>query len=271
MQNTLRQKIAKYGHIARLGWLEAIEYRTDFFMSVFGWGIRLAIAAFLWKAVSVQTGGNIGAYTFSSIMAYFFLIQVISSFVFSAVGFNIAQDIYKGDFSQYLLKPVSYLSFRLLYELSRNIFRTIIGATIFGSIIFFAFGGISLSFEKIPFIFLALLGGYFINFFLICSVALSAFWIDNSHRIIFIYFGMLTIFSGMTVPLNLFPPSLLAIISKLPFGYIFFYPAHVLQSPRVTDFFYTGLLYQWIYVVILGALTYFIYRRGIKRFEGVGI
>lgn len=266
MKNSL---LAKYVKLFRLGWLEAVEYRTDFFMSVFGWGIRLAIATFLWKAVS--GGGTIGSYSYTSIMSYFLLVQILSSFVFSQIAFTIVDDIYKGDFNQYLLKPIAYLPFRFLIDLSRNTFRTLIGTIIFGIIIWIFYGGIPLFPAKIPLIVASIIGGYMINFCILSMIGMTSFWFENTRRIIFIYFGMLTIFSGMIVPLNLFPPVYLNILSKLPFGYIFFYPIQVLQATTITPELLVGLLYQWGYGIGLFLLAHFIFKRGIRRFEGVGI
>lgn len=269
MKNT--SAIKKYTRIARLGWLDAVEYRTDFFMSVFGWGIRLAIATFLWKAVSLGQGGMIGSYDYSSIMTYFLLVQILSSFVFSHTGFLIADDVAKGEFNQYLLKPIAYLPMRFLFDFSRNIFRTLMGSVIFGIIIWTFYGGIPIFPAKIPLIIASIIGGYIINFCMLSMLGMSAFWFENSKRIIFIYFGMLTIFSGMIVPLNLFPPQYLNVIANLPFGYIFFYPIQVLQATTITPLLMQGLLHQWAYGFALYLLALFIFRRGIRRFEGVGI
>ena len=59
----------KYLSIMKLGWLDALEYRTEFFVSIFGWGIRLFIALFLWFAVAEARGGTIGNYSFPSIFS----------------------------------------------------------------------------------------------------------------------------------------------------------------------------------------------------------
>ncbi len=271
MKNSLLANSKKYLRIFRLGWLDAVEYRTDFFMSVFGWGIRMAIATFLWKAVSNGQNGSIGSYSYQSIMSYFLLVQILSSFVFSQIGFTIVEDVNKGEFNQYLLKPIAYLPFRFLFDLSRNTFRTLIGTVIFGTIIAVFYGGIPIFASKIPFVFASVIGGYMINFCILSMLGMSSFWLENTRRIIFIYFGMLTIFSGMIVPLNLFPPLFLNIISRLPFGYIFFYPIQVLQATSITPEIISGLMIQWAYAIGLYSLAYLMFRRGVRRFEGVGI
>lgn len=260
----------KYLSILRLGWLDAIEYRTEFFISVVSWGIRLIIAVFLWMAVAEVNNGVIGPYTTQRILNYFFIVQIISSFTFSRVGFDIAHDIYRGDFANFLLKPMNYLVFRLIHEMSKNAFRTILGIFIFGSILFFALGGISLPLWKIPLVFVALIGAYVVNFCLVAVVALSSFWITNATRLIFIYFGILTIFSGMIFPIDLFPPKLYEIFQYLPFGYIFFFPAKIIQTLTYEPSLMKGIIIQWTTIGVLAALVYVVYRRGVRKFEAVG-
>lgn len=260
----------KYLSILRIGWLDAIEYRTEFFVSVFSWGIRLVIAVFLWLAVAEANKGVIGGYTFRQILSYFFLVQIISSFTFSRVGFDIAHDIYRGDFGNFLMKPVHYLILRLFHEMSKNAFRTIIAVAIFGGILALALPSITFHVWKIPVALLAISGAYLLNFLIVCIIAISAFWITNSTRLMFIYFGILTIFSGMIFPIDLFPEKFQAVIAGLPFQYIFFFPAKVLQADSFSGHFNVSLGIQWSYVVGLAILTQLIYRLGIRRFEAVG-
>lgn len=260
----------KYLSILKVGWLDAIEYRTEFFVSVLGWGIRIFIAVYLWLAVAEAKGGNIGGYSFYDIMIYFFIIQIISSFVFSRISFDITLDIYRGDFANYMLKPMNYLIFRMVREMSKNAFRTIMGMLIFGTLMFIFFDGIPLPLWKIPVAIVAIIGAYLVNFCLITIIAMSAFWVTSATRFAFIYFGILTIFSGILIPLDLFPPHIFQIIFYLPFAYIFYLPAKIIQSSQMTPELWQGLAIQWTYFAALSLVVLFEFRQGIKKFEAVG-
>lgn len=260
----------KYLSILRLGWLDALEYRTEFAISVLSWGIRLIIAVFLWVAVAEARGGSIGHYTTNTILIYFFIVQIISSFTFSRIGFDISYDIYRGDFANFLLKPLNYLLFRLIHETSRNAFRTALGLILFGTLLFVFFGGVPLPLWKIPLIILALIGAYIINFCLISMVGLLGFWITNANRLTFIYFGILTIFSGMIFPIDLFPEKWFTVFQYLPFPYIFYFPAKVIQAVSLDPTLIHGFLIQMVYVVLLTVGVSLVYRSGVRRFEAVG-
>lgn len=260
----------KYLTILRLGWLDAIEYRTEFFVSLFGWVIRLFIAIFLWLAVAKAQGGHIGTYSYDKLMTYFFLVQMLSGFIFTRIGFDISLDIYRGDIANYLLKPVNYLMFRLMHELSKNVFRTVIGTVIFGAAIIFFFEGIPAGLWKLPFALLAISVGYLLNFAIVSTIALSSFWVTNATRFTFIYFGILTIFSGMIVPIDLFPPALKDIFSQLPLAYIFYFPIRILQAESYVPEFGSALLVGLAYTTAALLFMRLIYIRGVRHFEGVG-
>ncbi|PJC36941.1 hypothetical protein CO046_03195 [Candidatus Peregrinibacteria bacterium CG_4_9_14_0_2_um_filter_53_11] len=261
---------SKYLSIMRLGWLDAIEYRTEFFIGIFGWSIRLVIALFLWAAVAQASGGTVGGYTFPEIMVYFLVVQILSSFIFSRVSFVMAMDIYRGDFVNFLLKPINYVGMRMVHELTRNAFRTILTFLLFGVVIAFVGELPGLTATRLGIAILSMIGAYLLNFFIVGIIALSAFWITSSNRLTFIYFGILTIFSGMMIPLDLFPEPFKEIVLNLPFAFIFYFPAKVFQNPADPLTFLPQLGLQWLYLSLIGLLMWFLYRRGVRHFEAVG-
>ena len=260
----------KYFEILRLGWLDALEYRTEFMISIMSWGIRLFIAFFLWVAVAQTRGGEIGPYTTRSILVYFFITQIISSFVFSRVGFDIAYDIYRGDLANFLLKPMNYIVFRVIHETGKNIFRTILGAVIFGTLLWLWLGGVPFALWKIPFVLLALPGAYIVNFCMVALISLTGFWTTNSTRYSFIYFGILSIFSGMVFPVDLFPDNFAKILKLLPFQYVFFYPAKIIQSQTFSADMWSGLFIQLTYALVFGCAVAAVYCAGLRKFEADG-
>lgn len=262
----------KYWVTFKIGWQDAFEYRTEIVLSLIGWVVRLLIAIFIWSAV-FEGKEKIGEYSFEGIIIYFIITSVVTTLVFSRIGFQVGEDIHTGDFSNYLLKPISYTVYQIISEFSKNILRTIIGATVFLAILFFFYPHFFATFEigRILPIFVSLLLAYIINSFISMSIGLSGFWVVNSNRLMFIYFAIITAISGMTVPLDLFPQQAVEIFYYLPFSYIFFFPVKIIQSTHLDPEFlvkvFTG---QAIFLVVLGSLNYFIYRLGVKKYEAVG-
>jgi ABC-2 type transport system permease protein len=261
--------------VFRAGFLEALEYRTDFAISVFSWGIRIFIALFLWAAVAKAQGGAIGGYTFDDILIYFFITQIISSLIFSRVIFLINQDILMGDFSNYMVRPISYIPFRMIFEITSNMMRMGLGIILFGVVLAFMqpnfFIEVFARPELIGLFIIAVFLAYYVNFCMIAMIGFLAFWITNANRLAFIFFGIITIMSGLLFPLDLFPEAIFNTLRWLPLPYIFYYPAKIMQAlPESYWVIWTVIVPQLLYASGLTAVMLFVYSKGVRKFEAVG-
>lgn len=254
-----------------IGWQEALEYRMEFVLSLIGWFVRLLISLFIWNAV-FQHQQKIGNYDLQAIMVYFFLMQIVIALVYSRIGFQVGQDIHTGDFSQYLTKPVSYSLYQIMYEMSKNLFKSLIGALLFLTLLAIAFPSFITSFPliRLPVIALTLLLAYLMSAFLSLCIGYSGFWLTDSNRLMYVYFAITTAISGITAPLDLFPPTMAQIMHYLPFTYIFYYPTKVMQGGLSNEQVIFVLGVQIFFTLLLAAFSYFLYRRGIKKYEAVG-
>src|SRR6266571_1791323 len=111
----------KYWHVINIGIQNTLVYRVNFlFRAVFGL-IPLAAVLFLWRAIyaSKEGGGEVAGYTLAQMTSYYLLVTIVDAL--TAVNeddWQIAADIKDGNISQFLLKPIDYLSYRLCLFLS---------------------------------------------------------------------------------------------------------------------------------------------------------
>jgi ABC-2 type transport system permease protein len=262
----------KYWVAFKIGWEDAFEYRMEVFLSMAGWIVRLMTAIFIWAAV-FNGKEMIGDYTFESIVIYFIITSIVTTLVFSRVGFYVGEDIHTGDFSNYLTRPISYVIYKIVSEFSTNILRAIIGAAVFLTILFFTYPGFFSQFEiiKIAPILVMLLFAYIINCLITTIIGLSGFWVVNSNRLMFVYFAIITGLSGMTIPLDLFPKKIYDMFFYLPFSYSFFFPVKIIQTKHLDPVFLGKVLFgQIIFTLILILLTKLVFRLGVKKYEAVG-
>lgn len=262
----------KYFAILKIGFKDALEYRTEFFISFFGWLIRLMISIFLFIAV-FQTKTQIGGFDLKETILYFVVVQMLISLIFSRIGFVIGQDIQKGDLSNYLIKPVSYIFFQIARQFSRNIMQIIFGIIFFFTIFLFLDPSffLRLHASQIGLGLFSVIFAYITNISLVTIIGLSAFWITNSSRLIFMFYAILSIFSGLMIPLNFFPEQAQQILFNTPFPYVFYVPAqiflgHIEYQQYLQDLMPRSLLFVAIELTIISL----IYRFGIKKYEAVG-
>lgn len=267
MQATLK----KYLAVARIGFEDGLEYRTEFFISLLGWSIRLMISLFIFAAM-FKGRATIQSMQFSDIVLYFLVIQVVTTFTFTRVSFMICADIQNGNFSNYLVKPVSYLWYCIVSELAKNFVRSWLGIALFGIILFFYNPSFIISFpySHLPIIAASILCAFFVNTFLMTIIALLSFWIVNANRLLYMFFAILSIFSGMQIPLQLFPEKFQHILNMTPFPYIFYYPTRMITQPGSAIDAIRIIGIQIGIIIIEALIVKTLMHMGIKKYEAVG-
>lgn len=263
--------LAKYWSVLKISWQDALEYRTEFFISFLGWLIRLLISIFLFSAIFKETG-EIGGFDLKETILYFVVIQIIITLIFSRIGFMIGLDIQKGDLSNYLVKPMAYMAFQALRQLARNLMHVSLGIVIFG----IAFAIFEPSFferltaTQLSLTFVCITLAYVLNMSMASIIGLSAFWITNSSRLIYMFYAILSIFSGLMIPINFFPEFAQKILFNTPFPYIFYIPTQALLGhitwENYAPIFEKGMVFSLIAI----ALVYIVFKLGIKKYEAVG-
>src|SRR6185295_16447462 len=104
----------KYWHVVNIGIQNTLTYRVNFlFRSLFGL-IPLFATISLWRAIFAGKESTVAGYTLASMISYYLVVTIVDAL--TAVNeddWQIATDIKDGNISQFLLKPVDYLTYRL--------------------------------------------------------------------------------------------------------------------------------------------------------------
>ncbi len=104
----------KYWHVLNIGIQNTLVYRVNFlFRALFGL-IPLVATISLWRAIYAGQAGDVAGYSLAQMISYYLVITIVDSL--TAVNeddWQIATDIKDGNISQFLLKPIDYLAYRL--------------------------------------------------------------------------------------------------------------------------------------------------------------
>src|SRR6266481_7553526 len=106
----------KYWHVLNVGIQNNLTYRFNFFArAVFGL-IPLIAILYVWRTIysGKISGAAVGGYTLAEMISYYLLSTIVDAL--TAVNeddWQIAADIKDGNISQFLLKPIDYLTYRL--------------------------------------------------------------------------------------------------------------------------------------------------------------
>ncbi len=263
----------KYWHVVGIGIQNNLTYRVNYLTRTLFSFIPLFAMLSLWRTIYAGQGGAISGYTMAQMISYYLLVAVVD--VLTAVNeddWQIAADIREGNISQFLLKPVDYLWFRL-------------GLFFSGRIAFMAVALVPLT------VFIACFGHYFVlpvngtaclaflvslvltallQFFISYAMAMLAFWVLEVSTFIFILFAFEYIASGHMFPLDVLPPMLKHALFFTPFPYQMYFPVSIYMGKIAGADLWQGLFIQAGWVLLAYAFARFMWNRGVRHYGAFG-
>lgn len=265
----------KYWHVLNIGIQNNLTYRFNFLArAVFGL-IPLIAMLYVWKKIysGKEAGSTIADYSLAEMISYYLLTTVVDAL--TAVNeddWQIAADIKDGNISQFLLKPIDYLWYRLCLFLSGRVTYlavAVIPLTLFILYLhqyfvlpasWFAFG---------CFLFSVVLTAL-LQFFMSYAMAMLAFWVLEVSTFIFILFAFEYLASGHLFPLDILPSGLEQALFFTPFPYQLYFPVSIYMGKAAGADMLRGLMIQALWVCAAYAVARFAWRRGIKHYSAVG-
>ncbi len=265
----------KYFHVISIGFQNNLQYRFNYLTRTLFSFIPLFAMLSLWRTIYAgnDSAGAHNGFTQAQMIFYYLLVAVVD--VFTAVNeddWQIAADIREGNISQFLLKPVDYLWYRLSLFCSGRLAFISMAALPLGIFIFcfqeyflsppsgFAFG---------LFLFSLVLTAL-LQFFISYAMAMLAFWLLEISTLIFILFAFEYLASGHLFPLDVLPPMLKQILFLTPFPYQLYFPIQIYMGKVAGGELWRGLATQFLWVLATYFFARFMWRRGIKKYGAFG-
>src|SRR5947208_3571675 len=182
----------KYWHVLNIGIQNTLVYRVNFlFRSLFGL-IPLMATISLWRAIYAGKQSDVAGYTLAQMISYYLIVTIVDAL--TAVNeddWQIAADIKDGNISQFLLKPIDYLSYRLcLFGAGRLMYTAVafLPVTLFilyqRNYFVLPADGATVGWFAVSLVLTGLL-----QFFSSFTMALLAFWVLEVSTFIFILFA----------------------------------------------------------------------------------
>jgi len=265
----------KYWHVINVGIQNTLVYRVNFlFRSVFAL-VPLTATILLWRTIyqGRTASAEIAGYTLAQMISYYLLVTIVDALTaVTEDDWQIAADIREGNISQFLLKPINYLGYRLcLYLSGRLIYTAVALAPVAGFILlqreyfvlppsWAAFGWFLVS---------VVLTGL-LQFLISYTMALLSFWVLEVATFIFIVFAFEQLAGGHLFPLDILPAGVTQVLQFTPFPYMLFFPVSIYLGQRSGAALWQGLAFQAGWVVFAYALARLIWSRGVRRYSAFG-
>jgi ABC-2 type transport system permease protein len=265
----------KYSRVLVIGIQNTLVYRANFLFRASISLVPLLGTLQVWRTIYAgkADGGTIAGYTLSGMISYYLIVNVVDAL--TAVtddDWEIAADIRDGKISQFLLRPIDYLTYRLcLYLSGRAIYTSV---ALIPVILFTLYLRHDFRWPTQPITFLlfplSVLMGGLIQFFIAYLMALLAFWFLDVSTLIFIQFAFEYIASGHLFPLDLLPAGLQMAIFLTPYPYLSYFPASVYLENDSGVHLALGFAVQTAWLVIGYVAARWAWSRGLRRYTSVG-
>ncbi len=256
------RKTHKYGLVLRTSLQNNLAYAGGFVFDSLFYAFVVLIFIQLWRQIYRQ-GVPLAGYRLEQ-MIWYLIVTEMMTLSRSNVFEELNQEIKSGNIAYLLTKPFDYLLYQAANGLGLVGWKWGINA-LMGLALGLIFVGPLPGFQAavLPWVLLAMAAALTLNFLAMACLGLSAFWLEENSAFYWIYQKLIFIL-GMLLPIELLPVWAQRIAVWLPFPYISYGPAKL-----AVDFSPERLVAileaQAGYILVLAALAWFIFRKGVAR------
>jgi len=217
----------------------------------------------LWRTTFMVSGSDtINGLTLHDTLWYLMLAEVI---VLSKprIARRISEEVKDGAIAYLLNKPFNYLLYHLSIGLGDGLTAMLFNL-LFGGAVTWLLVGPPPPPSGWPLTLVVMIFAWLLDFCFNTLIGLAAFVVEEVNAFEWIYQKVLFLLGGLLIPLDFFPEWLQRIALSTPFAYTVYGPARLFVEPSFERFF-NLILIQSGWLIVMGALLYFSYARGVRR------
>lgn len=271
-KSSARQLAEKYLYVLRMGIQNTLVYRFNFLCRAVFNLIPLIAMITLWRTIYAGQGEEVSRYTIAQMVSYYLLVLIIDALTsVTEDDWQVAADIKEGHISQFLVRPIDYLGYRLCLFLSGRVVFSIAAA---GPVL--AFLVLQQDFlwpaDLTTFccFLLSLVFSALLQFFMSYVMAMLSFWVLEISSFIFALLACQRLLGGQMFPIDILPKQLEIILLFTPFPYQSFFPASIYLGRVTGNALGLGLFIELGWVVLAWFLARFCWERGLRSYAAAG-
>lgn len=272
MADLLSRKIKIFQQVVMISVKQWAAYRSNILTVFVIAPVGMLAQYFIWKSV-IASNGSINGMDFTQIFTYYAVTIILNIFLADDVAGSLRSLIYSGELNSYLLKPVSYFQYALAEKIGKKILSVFFELIPLALIFIFIFQ-IDLMPRNIFLFVLSVFLSFLMIFLINYCVGITAFWLTNNWGVNMAVGILINFSSGLLIPLSLFPLFLQKFLFALPFQYMYYIPARIFLGNYELAGLSISLPYviliQFLYVLLIWCLTGFLWKKGVKKYMGVG-
>lgn len=255
----------KYLSVLKMSFIESFSFLPTLFFRFISYFINMFALTSVWKYVYSDPSQVINGYTLNQMIWYLLLAETISYGASNLPEKEILEDVKSGGIAYKINKPYHYVLYNYIRYLGDSFIRLfmylivsiLIGLLFTKEFIF------ELNILNILCILVTVFFALTINGLIRILISLSSLWVEDSTPFHWIYKKIILIF-GIFFPIEMFPEFLRPIIKCTPVFTVIYGPVKLILSFSY-ELFFTILLSQIVYFIIIGLLMNIVFKKGVKK------
>jgi len=216
--------LAPYLAFARIAFLQILAYRLRYFTGIITYLVNVTVYYFIWKAI-YRGDTVIQGFNFPQMITYVAVGWIIRTFYYNNVDREIANDIQQGHIAGKLTRPVSYQWMQISQAAGESLFRSMMFTVPTGAVILLIYPvQAPRSVSSSDAFLISLLFAFVIFAAINFLIGICAVYLQSVLGLIRAKYFLIELLSGLVIPINFFPDSLVRWSQWLPFQHISYMP-----------------------------------------------
>jgi len=260
-----------YQRLWQVNWAEQWQYRANLMMYLLYWLVSPVVYLAVWTTIA-RSQGTVGGLTPNDFITYYMTLlivdQLTSEITIHAFGYKIQDGTLSGE----LIRPMHpILTNSLVYNLAFKVL-TLVALIPVWLVLWLLFqpNFASVTWQGILLAVPAVILGFAISFLIGAALTCIAFWTTRVWSLYEFYSGLVILFSGQFVPLQLMPQIVQDIALYLPFQLFKYYPIQLILGRLSAAEIIQGYLMGIFWLVVSLVFFLWVWRNGVKKFSAVG-
>lgn len=262
----------KYLAIIGAYWQRGLTYRFTVLSYRIGEIAEMVILFLMWTAL-YKNQEIIQGFTLREMLTYIIIGNLFRVMVRNFLPTFMANEIKDGKLSMYLVQPIHYFAYTFSRELGRLSFASLISVVsqTFVVVLFHQYIIFNIDLPRLGVLIVMLCLAFFIELLISFLIGCVTFWTDEIDGLFESVRKLERFFAGEYFPLSFLPTVLAQASVLLPFAYSFFIPTQLYLGKITIAQGVQGIIVQLVWIVILAGVVQIVWKKGLKKYEGVGM
>ncbi|MFC4098541.1 ABC transporter permease [Paenibacillus xanthanilyticus] len=257
--------LSAYIDLIRIRFIMMLAYRVNYYSGILIYTLNIGAYYFLWQAIyNNQT--ELGGFSLAQMTTYVAVSWMARAFYFNNLDREIANEIRDGSVAIQFIRPYSYLMVKMMQGFGEGIFRLLLFMAP-GMVLACLLFPVSLPTDPGVWVLylVMLVFSFLINSQINMLTGLFAFFVENNEGMLRMKRVLVDLFTGVVIPISLFPGWLEVLMKWLPFQAITYLPSSVFTGRTTGADAWHVLLLQAVWFLVLIVPILWVWRKARTR------